>query len=264
MALAASLLRDLLICLRFATTLPLPALAFERDAPLDFSRFAHALALFPLAGALVGALGATALALALALGLPPALAAPLGVAALIAATGALHEDGLADCADGFGGATRARRLEIMADSRLGAFGALAIALSLYMRVAALAVLGAGGAFAAGAAMVAAGALSRAAALAPLALLAPARAEGAGFSAGRPPPRAVVLACALASAIAGLAALAAGGSFLRAFLACVLAAAAALGVAALARRRLGGQTGDVAGAAQQIAEILVLLTFAARM
>ncbi|WP_374305133.1 adenosylcobinamide-GDP ribazoletransferase [Methylocella sp.] len=261
MALAASLLRDLLTCLRFATTLPLPALAFERDAPLDFSRFARALALFPLAGALVGALGATALALALALGLPPALAAPLGVAAMIIVTGALHEDGLADCADGFGGATRARRLEIMADSRLGAFGALAIALSLYMRVAALAVLGAGGAFAAGATMVAAGALSRAAALAPLALLAPARAAGAGFSAGRPPPRAVVLACVLACAIT---ALAAGGSFLRAFLACVLAAAAALGVAALARRRLGGQTGDVAGAAQQIAEILVLLTFAARM
>ena len=71
------------------------------------------------------------------LGLPPFICAVLAIAALIAATGALHEDGLADIVDGFGGGRRARKLEIMRDSRLGAYGAIALTLALILRVAAL-------------------------------------------------------------------------------------------------------------------------------
>ena len=78
------------------------------------------------------------LALTALLGLPPLLRGGLATAALVAFTGALHEDGLADVADGFGGgATRTRKLEIMRDSRIGAYGAIAIALALILRVGAL-------------------------------------------------------------------------------------------------------------------------------
>ena len=100
-------------------------------------------------------------------------------------TGALHEDGLADVADGFGGgATRARKLEIMRDSRIGAYGAIAIALALILRVGALAAALDGGFWRAALSLMLVAALSRAAALTPLALLPPARADGAGAAAGR--------------------------------------------------------------------------------
>src|ERR1700735_5265271 len=106
-------------------------------------------------------------------------------AALVVATGALHEDGLADVADGFGGgATRARKLEIMRDSRIGAYGAIAIALALILRVGALAAALDGGLWRACSSLLLVAALSRAAALRPLALLPPARADGAGGGGGR--------------------------------------------------------------------------------
>ena len=131
-------LRDLLACLRFFTRLPLPALPFDQSphAPPDMARIAL---MAPVAGAIIGAIAALALAIANLLGMPPLLGAALAIAALVIATGALHEDGLADVADGFGGgATRARKLEIMRDSRVGAYGAAALALALILRVAALA------------------------------------------------------------------------------------------------------------------------------
>ena len=108
----------------------------EPGAPLDIDRIAWAA---PVAGVAVGLIGALVLALTTLLGLPLLLRAGLATAALVVATGALHEDGLADVADGFGGgATRARKLEIMRDSRIGAYGAIAIALALILRVGALA------------------------------------------------------------------------------------------------------------------------------
>src|SRR5690348_3107689 len=125
--------RDVAEALRFFTRLRMG----ERDssAPLDIDRIAWAA---PVAGVVVGLIGALALALTTLLGLPPILRAGLATAALVIATGALHEDGLADVADGFGGgATRARKLEIMRDSRVGAYGAIAIALALILRVGAL-------------------------------------------------------------------------------------------------------------------------------
>src|SRR5208282_3251017 len=148
---------------------PLPA---PPDSGFDLNRIAWAA---PVAGAVVGFAGVLALAAAEALGLPPLVGA-----ALVAATGALHEDGLADVADGFGGgATRERKLAIMRDSRIGAYGAVALVLALIVRVGALSAALAHGFSSAAGALVIAAAVSRAGALAPLALLDPARTDGAG-------------------------------------------------------------------------------------
>ena len=176
LALAA---RDIADAFRFFTRLNVgpPAL----DAPLDIARIAWAA---PVAGAVVGLIGALVLALTALLGLPLLLRAGLAMAALVAATGALHEDGLADVADGFGGGTtRERKLEIMRDSRIGAYGAIALALALILRVGALAAALDGGFWRGSLSLILVAALSRVGALTPLALLPPARADGAGAAAG---------------------------------------------------------------------------------
>jgi adenosylcobinamide-GDP ribazoletransferase len=241
--------RDVADALRFFTRLSVGER--EPGAPLDLGRIAWAA---PVAGVAVGLIGALILALTTLLALPPLLRAGLTTAALVASTGALHEDGLADVADGFGGgSTGAMKLEIMRDSRIGAYGAIAIALSLILRVGALAAALDGGFWRAALSLTLVAALSRAAALTPLALLPPARLDGAGAAAGRLGSDALAAAWAAALAIAlafGLAAL----GLVHALLAALLSGAGALAIAALARRAIGGQTGDVAGAAQQCGEI----------
>ncbi len=244
----ASRRRDVADALRFFTRLPLPA---PPDGDFDFNRIAWAA---PVAGAIVGLVGALALAAAAALGLPPLVAAALAVAALIAATGALHEDGLADVADGFGGGTtRERKLAVMRDSRIGAFGAVALVLSLVIRVGALSAALSHGLGGAAGGLVLAAAVSRAGALMPLALLDPARPDGAGASAGRLEPQSFAAACGAALTIALLLGLTATG-LAHALAGAIGAAIGAGAMTALARRQIGGQTGDVAGAAQQWAEI----------
>ena len=123
----------------------------------------------------------------------------LAIAALACATGALHEDGLADFADGLGGASRARRLEIMRDPRVGSFGVIALVLALLARAGALAALA--GPAEVGVALIAAAALSRA--LLPPAMLAlpQARGDGLAVQAGRPHPARVAAALAIALLIA---------------------------------------------------------------
>jgi adenosylcobinamide-GDP ribazoletransferase len=240
--------RDIAESLRFFTRLRVgePGLS----APLDIDRIAWAA---PVSGVAVGLIGALALALTTLLGLPLLLRAGLATAALVVVTGALHEDGLADVADGFGGgATRARKLEIMRDSRVGAYGALAIALALTLRVAALAAALDGGFWRASLGLMLVAALSRAAALTPLALLPPARAEGAGAAAGRLDSNALAAAWGSGLVIAlalGLVAL----GVAHALFAVLLSGAGALLMVALARRAIGGQTGDGAGDAQQRSE-----------
>ena len=240
-------IEDCKVALRFLTRLPVAGPERSPDGALAASAPA-----FPLIGALVGALGALVFALASSLGLGPMLAAVLAVAAQALLTGGLHEDGLADVADGFGGGrTRVDKLRIMRDPRLGSFGALALILALLARIAALTALA--GPALAGAALVAAGAVSRAGLPAIMASLPPARDEGLAAGAGRPHP----LRAAAAAGIGALLAFAllppgaaAGGL--------IGAAGALLLVAHLARRQLGGYTGDVVGAAQQLAEIGFLL------
>ncbi|MDX1576168.1 MAG: adenosylcobinamide-GDP ribazoletransferase [Kiloniellales bacterium] len=216
-----------------------------------------ALRLAPLVGLVVGVAGALVAWLCLGgLGLPPWPAALLTVGATVWITGALHEDGLADVADGFGGAfERGRKLAIMRDSRIGAYGVLALILSIGLRGAALAALA--GPEAAAAVLIAAHSLSRGL-LAPVMLvLAPARDDGLAAAAGRPGPT-----DALTTVLLGLilAALAVGGGL--ALSLGLAALAAAVATAVIAARQIGGYTGDVLGAVQQTAEIAVLLTAAA--
>ncbi len=250
---------DIARAVRFCSRLPVPALPFEKEphGPPDTGALARVM---PLAGLAIGLLPALVLAAALAMKLGPFLAAALAVAALTAITGAFHEDGLADAADGlFGGATPERRLAIMKDSRIGAFGACALILAFALRIGALAALAerlpASGA---AAALLIAAALSRTAALMPLALLPPARAEGASFTVGRPDRDALRAAFLLAGCLTLALGLSVKLPPLAIVLMPALAALAGLGLTRLAARLIGGQTGDVAGAAQQAAEIAALL------
>jgi adenosylcobinamide-GDP ribazoletransferase len=245
--------------LRFYSRLPVPVLSGDADphALPDFRRMAPVL---PVAGLVIGLAPALCLAAALALDLGPWLAAALAVATMSLTTGAFHEDGLADTADGFaGGATPARRLEIMKDSLIGSYGASAIALSLALRIGALATLAERVDIpAAAAALIVAAALSRTAGLIPLTFLPPARLEGASYAVGRPSREAFFSASALAGlvalAVGGLAGLPAPGIALM----LALSALAGFALSRLSLRLIGGQTGDVAGAVQQVAEIAAMI------
>jgi adenosylcobinamide-GDP ribazoletransferase len=215
---------------------------------------ARAGAWFPLVGALVGGIGLAVWWAADALAGPLA-AAVAAVLATVIVTGALHEDGLADTADGlWGGVTRERRLEIMRDSRLGTYGALALAGDLLLRVALLAPAGS---IADAARMLLAGhVLGRAAPLVLSAWLPPARADGQGQRLGRLSGLDVAVAAVTVLVVA----VAAGGWW-----ASVLLAAAALpmlGLRRAARRRIGGVTGDVLGASVALTNLAVAIAVAA--
>jgi adenosylcobinamide-GDP ribazoletransferase len=212
---------------------------------------------FPLVGAGIGGVVALAFFIAEALGCAALVAAGLAVLCGIALTGAFHEDGLADTADGFGGGRdRETKLAIMRDSRQGSFGILAIVFSVGLRAAALATVG--DPIHAGLALLAAHTASRGFLPAAMHLMMPARADGLGFTAGRPSRSVASIAAAIGIAIA-LAALgpARGG------VALILGAAGIVLAAILARRQIGGYTGDVLGAFQQIGEIVMLLVAAAK-
>jgi len=228
-------------------------------APGDLAAAAWA---FPAIGGALGLLAGIVFAAAAWLGLPMAAAALLALGALAWLTGALHEDGLADTADGFGGRTRTAKLEIMRDSRIGTFGVIALIVAIGLKVAALAAIGsgAGGPGAAIAGLIAAAALSRAA-LAPVMLLFdPARAEGLGAEAGRPSQRAVALALAIGLLLAAGALISYGAAAFFVAVVCGLIGAGA--VSLIAARQVGGYTGDVLGAVQQAAETAVLLALSA--
>ncbi len=252
------LLVDLLICLRFFSRLPVPTT--QRERALGASGLVAAAAMAPVAGLVLALFPCCILVAAAALRLPPLIAATLALATQAVVTGALHEDALADCADGFGGGrTRERKLAIMRDSAVGAFGATAIAFSLLLRCFAIAsaiVAGRGAN-----AIVVAAVLSRAACFVPLAILPPARNEGVGAVATAS-WRAMVLSGVVASVVTTVLAAWQGVGAARIADAVLLATLAALAVSALAWRQIGGQTGDVAGAAQQGAEVAVLIVFAA--
>jgi adenosylcobinamide-GDP ribazoletransferase len=182
----------------------------------------------------------------------PLVAGALCVVTGLLVTGAFHEDGLGDVADGFGGGhTVERRLEIMKDSRHGTYGVAAMSSSILVRVAALGSLPSGAALFAAA--IAAHAVARAGAVVLMAAVPLARHEGLGADYGRSTTvRRAGLAVAMAVLIGGLAV----GWWVVPALAAALVAVAATG--GLARRKIGGMSGDVLGAAEQVAECAVLV------
>ena len=235
----------------FFTRLPVETPAY------DVWQLAGSVWAFPLVGGGIGAVAALAFLLAQLVGLGDWPAALLSVLSGLALTGALHEDGLADTADGFfGGHDREAKLAIMRDSRHGTFGVAAIVLSISLRAAALASIG--DAIHAGLALVAAHSVSRAALPVLMWQMTPARSEGVGASAGIPRPLGVATAILMGTLIA----LAALGP-LRGALAVCLAGVTLCASAGLSRRQIGGHTGDVLGAFQQIGEIVILLVASAR-
>jgi adenosylcobinamide-GDP ribazoletransferase len=241
----------LLTAAAFFTRLPV-----EAGAPGAWGLAASAWA-FPLVGAGIGLVAGMAYLLAQLIGLGDWPASILSVSAGLALTGALHEDGLADTADGLiGGRDREARLAIMRDSRHGTFGVLAIVASVLLRAAALAAIG--DVIHAVPALIAAHAASRGALPAVMWCLPPARTEGVGAAAGTPAGSGVIAASVIAALI-GLT----GLGPMRGLIALCLLGLATFGLALVARRRIGGYTGDVLGALQQLGEIVVLLAASAR-
>lgn len=245
------MLSDFGVATAFFTRIPVTTPACRAE------RLADAAWAFPLVGAGIGGVAAFVFLLVQLLGLGDWPAAILAVLATVVLTGALHEDGIADTADGLiGGHDRDQRLAIMRDSRHGTFGVVAIVLSVLLRAAALAEIGE--AVYVGLALIAAHAASRSALPVAMLALGPARADGLGAAAGRPcTPLAIV-----ALAIGLLVTLAALGPT-RGAIAFGLAGAAVFTMGMLAHRRIGGYTGDVLGAFQQLGEIAMLLTAAAK-
>jgi adenosylcobinamide-GDP ribazoletransferase len=241
--------RQLAVALTFLTRLPV-----RLEGALPEDAVARAAWAFPLAGVVVGLISGAVGVLALRIGLPPAISGVLALGAGILATGALHEDGLADTADGFGGgATPVRKLEIMKDSRIGSYGVLALLIVLGLRAVALADLArAGGGVLAGS-LVAAHAVARAGLPEMMRRLPSARPDGLAAAVGRPEAGTALGALGIGFLAAWM-----GLGFGRGIEACILAAIAMTLVGLLARRQIGGYTGDVLGAAQQVGETVVLL------
>lgn len=210
---------------------------------------------YTLIGGFLGALGSFVGLTALAFGLPVGVCAALALIAGIFVSGALHEDGLADTADGFwGGWTPERRLEIMRDSRIGTYGVLALGLSLLVRWSLLnSLIEAETLFVS---LVAASAAAQAAMVVLWAALPSARTSGLAANTGRPGRKTALAAAACAGVILfwlvgvfqTLAILIALGGIV-------------LGFRRLAMAKIGGHTGDVLGAVQQVSLIVALTVLA---
>jgi adenosylcobinamide-GDP ribazoletransferase len=247
----------LISAVRFLTVLPTPQ---TDDAPRP-DWLARAVRYFPLVGAGIGAASACVWLIAGDVW-PPVIAALMAVTASIALTGALHEDGLADTADSFGGGwSIEKRLAIMKDSRIGSFGALALGIGVALRVAALATLPP---WIGAAALIASHALARAT---PGFVMN--RLRYAGDTAAMkvsyaevPVPPTEIRAVLLFAALAMLPLLIL--SLRSALLGLVLGVLLASLLARWSRRLLGGYTGDVLGAIEQVCEIGFLLGVAAVM
>jgi adenosylcobinamide-GDP ribazoletransferase len=221
---------------------------------LSAEAFGRGIWAWPIVGSVVGAVSALTAVAARQAGLAAPFAAIAAVLASLLLTGALHEDGMADTADGLGGGTtRERKLAIMRDSRIGSFGAIALILTFAIRLAAIAAIGAGPPSRTIACLTVAATLGRTAMLIPLLTLSSARPDGMAAGLGRAGP---------ARAITGLAiGLLTGGMLLPAGTAAWvigLALSGALAMAWLQHRHLGGYTGDTLGATSVVVECIAVV------
>ena len=238
-------LRYFFVALGYFTRVPVPRSIGHEAGDLD-----QAARYFPLVGVCVGAWGALVYLAALRV-LPASIAVGLSMAATLVATGAFHEDGLADSCDAFGGGyTRDDVLRIMHDSRIGTFGAVALVIALGLKWQALAAMPP---LRAAWTMVAAHAASRAAAVSLLMSLDYVRPQGKA----KPVAQRMGAGAAWVAAAFGLPWLfwpdwRAG---LAAFVALMLVRAWA---ARYFVKRIGGYTGDCLGFAQQLGELAIYL------
>jgi adenosylcobinamide-GDP ribazoletransferase len=243
---------DFKTAVAFLTRLPMPHP--DGAKPQNFVR-AHRM--FPVVGALIGAVvGLICLGLR-SIGVPDLVASALALGGSAILTGALHEDGLADIADGFGGGRdRESKLEIMRDSRLGTYGAMILLVSFAAKLSALAAIPDGYVVPG---LIAAHALGRGILPAMSVKLPYARKDGLARNAGQPDVATAAIAFGLALVIALLSL-----SWSNALWAALAACGSAFAVAWLALRQIGGQTGDVLGGAEQVAETAILVLLAARL
>ncbi len=241
---------------RFLTRVPFPSTG---DKTLNLS---EAFVMFPVVGARIGAFSGVLFWVALIIGLPSFLAAVIAIGGTIILTGALHEDGLGDVADGFGGGkTREQKLNIMRDSRVGSYGVLCLSLMVAARLGVLIALSdTYTPLAILLVLMAGAAVSRGSMVGIVSHLPPARVDGLAASLS-PSQANTMLTYAVALAIA-LVVMLPVMTVLSAAIAVISAVVATILFAALALRQIGGQTGDVAGAAQQIAEIFFLMAVVA--
>lgn len=249
---------EMLGALRFLTRLPIPFAKTVDPVPL-----AQAMRAFPLAGALIGAANGLAFEAFVHLRIPHLMAAALALGFNVMITGALHEDGVADTADGlFGGQTRERRLEIMRDSRIGSYGAAALILVFLMRAGAYEALLAQPFWHVLGILAGTGAFSRTMVVDLMWATRPARSEGLSVLAGRPGRNTALFAIVAGGFFAVL------GGWGVAPISGVIAMGVAVlitgGLRRLATRLLGGQTGDICGAVQVLAELGMLASYLARV
>ncbi len=247
-------LGDIMRAIGFLSRIPVPARFFDGGA----FRQTRMVGAFPAAGFIISLPAACLLFLLATLGVGPLFAAFSALAVQTLITGALHEDGLADTADGFwGGRDRQRILEIMHDSRSGAYGVTALILTFGLRASALAsIMTHTTPGKAAAALLAAETLSRAAIVVHWALSDPARPDGVAASAGKPEKEAVIIALVSSGVMSVLLGYFAGGLF-AALLLPAAALAVAYGFTELAENKIGGHTGDTLGASQQLSLLAVL-------
>jgi adenosylcobinamide-GDP ribazoletransferase len=249
---------DIARALAFLSRVPVPSSVFTGDDG-NLGRVARA---FPAAGLLIALPATFAFGLLLWIHADPLLAGLIALTVQTLFTGALHEDGLSDTADGLGGGRdRERSLGIMKDSRIGTYGAIALVLSFGLRAASLAALARGlSPFAAALAIPAAAAISRGALVWHWHALPSAKTTGVAADAGRPDSAATRTALATAAVIAAILLWPAGG--LAPVIACLLVVALCTFLfTEQVRRKLAGHTGDTIGATQQICEIATFCTLA---
>ena len=249
--LLGKIVTDIRIAVALSTILPVGS-----QAPVSDGEIARASWALPVAGLLVGLAGAAIYSLARMTGLTAGPAAMLALAATVLITGAIHEDGLADTADGFGGGrTPDRKLDIMRDSRIGTYGACALVISLALRWSALAAIGKPGSVAV--ALSVSHTAARAALPTFMWLVPPARSDGLSAGAGQPSKQSAMIAVGL-----GMVCLTFGLGPSGAIVGVILLVLAGLTMGWLAIRQVAGQTGDILGAMEQIGEITIVLTAAA--
>ncbi len=249
---------DTVRAVAFLSRFPVPQWIFSGD-DVKLSRTVRA---FPLAGILIGLIPAAIFLILLGLRADSLMAALVALAVQILITGALHEDGLSDTADGIGGGRdREHALTIMKDSRIGSYGAIALVFSIALRAAALAAIAREvPPLAAAFAIFAAACLSRAALVWHWHRLPPAKPDGIAASSGQPGESAMHVALVTACLFSALFVWPMFG------LLPLVCSLLATGIAVLAftlyiRRKLAGHTGDTLGAAQQISEIAALCALA---